>query len=209
MMAAVGALDRLKRGNRRFVRGERRSGADALPERRRELVAGQEPFAVVLGCADSRVPVELVFDQGPGDLFVIRLAGNVVVPPVVGSVEFAAGQLGTRLVVVLGHTGCGAVAATLAELVQPQGIRSKNLRSIVDRIRPAVEGLLETELRHDPEALAREAVRANVRASADRLRHGSELLEELIDRDGLVVVGGEYDLESGRVVLFDGVPAES
>src|SRR5262249_36624110 len=162
-----------------------------------ELVTGQEPFAIVLGCSDSRVPAEIVFDQGLGDLFVIRVAGNVVAPSQIGSVEFAADRFGTRLVVVLGHSQCGAVTATLEELRRPNDAHSRSLRSIVGRIRPAVEGLLATELAKDEAALLHEAVRANVRASANQLRHGSELIERLAERDGLLVVGALYSLESG------------
>jgi carbonic anhydrase len=160
----------------------------------------------VLGCSDSRVPAEIVFDQGLGDLFVIRVAGNIVAPSQVGSVEFAAERFGTRLVVVLGHSGCGAVVATLEELTQPAERQSRNLRAIVDRVRPAVEPLLATGLRHDPDALLRDAVRANVRSSASHLRHGSSTLEELIYGDGLLVVGAEYSLDTGVVDFFEGVP---
>jgi carbonic anhydrase len=174
--------------------------------RRAELVTGQQPFAIVLGCSDSRVPAEIVFDQGLGELFVIRVAGNIVAPSQIGSVEFAAEQFGTRLVVVLGHSQCGAVRATLEQLQGPDKAQSRNLRSIVDRIRPSVEGLLATDLGEDRDALIREAVRANVRVSANQLRHGSEILERLIDRDGLLVVGAEYSLESGLVDVFDGAP---
>lgn len=206
MISASEALARLQEGNHRFVS----DAGGGLPRtgraRRGELVAGQEPFAVVLGCADSRVPVEILFDQGLGDLFVVRVAGNVVAPSQVGSVEYAVEQLGTRLVVVLGHSGCGAVQATLEELERPAASRSPGLLSIVDRIRPAVETLLETDLRRDREALVRHAVRANVRASANQLRHGSRILEERIERDGLLVVGAEYSLATGRVDFFDGVP---
>jgi carbonic anhydrase len=175
--------------------------------RRRALVAGQRPFAVILGCSDSRVPVEFVFDQGLGDLFVIRVAGNIVAPSQVGSVEFAAERFGTPLVVVLGHSRCGAVEATLEALGPSSATPSRHLRSIVDRIRPAVEGLLETDLRHDRERLVRAAVRANVRAAANALRHGSDVLEERIARGELLVVGAEYALETGGVEFFDGVPA--
>ena len=174
--------------------------------RRSELAAGQEPFAIILGCSDSRVPAEIVFDQGLGDLFVIRVAGNIVAASQIGSVEFAAERFGTRLVVVLGHSQCGVVRATLEELQQPTDDQSRNLRSIVDRVRPSVEALLSTELRHDPEALVGHAVRANVRVSASHLRHGSAVLEQLIQRDGLLVVGAEYSLETGAVEFFDGVP---
>jgi carbonic anhydrase len=207
VITAVEALERLREGNRRFVTGVRSVETLASQARRREFVDGQEPLAVILGCSDSRVPVEIVFDQGLGDLFVIRVAGNVVAPSGVGSVEFAAERFGTRLVVVLGHTRCGAIQATLEALQPPVQTPSRNLSSIVDRIRPSVEGLLATELRHDPDALARQAVRANVRTSASQLRHGSEILEHLIQRDGLLVIGAEYALETGIVDFFDGVPS--
>jgi carbonic anhydrase len=206
MISARDALHRLREGNRRFAADIRSLDALGGQTRRRELAAGQEPFAIVLGCSDSRVPAEIVFDQGLGDLFVIRVAGNIVAPSQVGSVEFAAERFGTRLVVVLGHTRCGAVQATLEELQQPTEKRSRNLGSIVNRIRPSVEGLLATELRHDRDALARQAVRANVRVSANQLRHGSEVLERLIQQDGLLVVGAEYSLETGVVEFFDGLP---
>lgn len=205
MIRALKSLELLREGNRRFVSGARSHDTFTKETRRGELVAGQEPFAVILGCSDSRVPVEIVFDQSLGDLFVIRVAGNIVAPSLVGSVEFAAARFGTRLVVVLGHTLCGAIQATLEELQRPDENQSRNIRSIVDRIRPSVEGLLSTELAADHEALAEHAVRANVRASADHLRHGSELLEQLIQSDDLLVVGAEYSLETGVVDFFDGV----
>jgi carbonic anhydrase len=149
------------------------------------------------------VPAEIVFDQGLGDLFVIRVAGNIVAPSQVGSVEFAAAKFATRLVVVLGHTQCGAILATVEELLRPQENQSRNLRAIVDRVRPSVEPLLAGELRRDPAALVAQAGRANIRASADHLRHGSALLEQLIQDEGLMVVGAEYSLESGVVEFFD------
>ena len=205
---AFEALERLIEGNRRFAAGMESESGLSRRARRAELVAGQQPFAIVLGCSDSRVPAEIVFDQGLGDLFVIRVAGNVVAPSQVGSVEFAAERFGSRLVVVLGHSQCGAVAATLEELRRPGENQSRNLRSIVDRIRPAVEGLLATSPATDLEALAEEAVRANVRVSANQLRHGSEILERLIADDGLLVVGAEYSLETGLVDVLDGVRAD-
>jgi carbonic anhydrase len=208
MISACAALERLRAGNRRFVSNVRQLDVLASQTRRLELTSGQEPFAIILGCSDSRVPAEIVFDQGLGDLFVIRVAGNIVASSQVGSVEFAAARYGTRLVVVLGHSQCGAILATLDELQQPTESQSRNLRSIVDRVRPSVAGLLETELRHDRDALVRHAVRANIRASADHLRHGSALLEQLSEDDGLVVVGAEYSLETGVVEFFDGVPRD-
>jgi carbonic anhydrase len=205
MIDAIEALALLREGNRRFA-ASRSATAPLNQARRTELAAGQEPFAIILGCSDSRVPAELVFDQGFGDLFVIRVAGNIVAPSQIGSVEFAAARFRTRLVVVLGHSQCGAVGATLEELLGHATTESKNLRSIVDRVRPAVEKVLAESRRPDPEALIREAVLANVRASAEQLRHGSELLERLIETDGLLVVGAKYSLATGVVNFFDGVP---
>ncbi len=205
MIDALEALARLRDGNRRFVANRTATTPLASQARRTELVAGQEPFAIILGCSDSRVPAELVFDQGFGDLFVIRIAGNIVAPSQIGSVEFAAARFGTRLVVVLGHSQCGAVIATLDELLGKTTNESKNLRSITGRVRPAVETLLSGPRRGDPDTLIRDAVLANVRASANQLRHGSELLERLIRDDGLRVVGAEYSLETGVVNFIDGV----
>lgn len=200
------ALARLREGNRHFVLATTGQSASAAKARPVELIDGQEPFAIILGCSDSRVPAEIVFDQGLGDLFVIRVAGNVVAPSQVGSVEFAAKRFGTRLVVVLGHTLCGAVQATLEELEQATEERSDYLRSIVDRIRPSVEALVYTELRNDPAKLMHHAVRANIRTAVDHLRHGSKILEEMIANDELLVVGAEYSLETGVVEFFeDGV----
>jgi carbonic anhydrase len=205
MITAVEALARLRDGNRRFVANQTTALALSDHARRAALVAGQEPFAIVLGCSDSRVPSELVFDQGFGDLFVIRVAGNIVAPSQVGSVEFAAARFGTRLIVVMGHSQCGAVVATLEELLGHTNNQSRNLRSIVDRVRPSVEALLPGRREEDAEALVRDAIRANVRASVNHLRHGSELLEQLIRNDGLLVVGAEYSLETAIVTFFEGV----
>jgi carbonic anhydrase len=206
MVPARQALERLREGNLRFAANVRGSDAFVSHTRRVELASGQQPFAIILGCSDSRVPAEIVFDQGLGDLFVIRVAGNIVAPSQVGSVEFAAARYSTRLVVVLGHSQCGAILATLEELLTPTENQSHNLRAIVDRVRPSVEGLLKTELRHDSGALVREAGRANIRASVDHLRHGSQVLEELIHEQGLMVVGAEYSLETGVVEFLDGAP---
>ena len=202
MIPAREALSRLKDGNLRFASNVRGPDAFVSHTRRAELTAGQEPFAIILGCSDSRVPAEIVFDQGLGDLFVIRVAGNIVAPSQVGSVEFAAARYGTRLVVVLGHSQCGAILATIEELLMPTTNQSRNLSAIVERVRPSVEGLLATDLKGDPEGLVREAVRANIRASVDHLRHGSEILEQLIRDEGVLVVGAEYSLESGVVEFF-------
>jgi len=206
MIAAREALERLREGNRRFAEDALNRDTITGRTRRTQLAMGQEPFAIILGCSDSRVPAELVFDQGLGDLFVIRVAGNVVAESQIGSIEFAAERFGTRLVVVMGHTQCGAISATLEQLGQPADHRSRNLRSIVDRVRPSVEPLLATDLARDPEALVREAVRANIHESTRHLRHGSEILEELILKDGLLVLSAEYSLETGVVEFLDDPP---
>jgi carbonic anhydrase len=206
MIPAAEALQRLQEGNRRFMANL--SGSDSYmgQSRRAELTKTQEPFAIVLGCSDARVPAEIVFDQGLGDLFVIRVAGNIVAPSQIGSVEFAAARFSTRLVVVLGHSECGAILATLEELRRPSENQSKNLQAIVDRIRPPLEELLESNSTGDPSVLVKRAVRVNIRASANHLRHGSEVLEQLIQDEGLLVVGAEYSLETGQVEFFDGLP---
>ena len=203
MITAREALVRLRDGNRRFASGMRSTEPLSDQVRRADLARSQAPFAIILGCSDSRVPAEIVFDQGLGDLFVIRVAGNIVAPSQVGSVEFAAARFGTRLVVVLGHSRCGAILATLEELTDPDRTTSRNLRSIVDRVRPSVEALFRSELRHDADALVQQAVRANVEASVRHLRNGSEILERLIRDEGLRVVGAEYSLETGEVDFFD------
>jgi len=203
MLTANEALSRLREGNARFVAHRDSGRAFSIDPGSAELVRGQEPFAIILGCSDSRVPAELIFDQGFGDLFVIRVAGNIVAPSQVGSVEFAAGKFGTRLVVVLGHSECGAVGAALDELQGRVNVESRNLRSIVDRVRPPLETLLQSWQGDDAEGLMNEAVRANVRASVDHLRHGSELLENLGRTSGLAVVGAKYSLATGVVEFFD------
>ena len=203
--AAHVALTRLRDGNQRFASDSQGQNALTGQERRSELAAWQEPFAIILGCSDSRVPAEIVFDQGLGDLFVIRVAGNIVAQSQIGSVEFAVEKFGTPLVVILGHSMCGAVQAAVEELERSTESRSPNLRSIVSRIRPAVETLLETYDHSDAAALLNHAVRANIRASANSLRHGSQMLEALIDRNELLVVGAEYSVDTGVVEFFDGI----
>lgn len=206
MITAEEALQRLQLGNQRFVADIRARDSASDRARREAVAAGQEPFAIILGCSDSRVPAEIVFDQGLGELFVIRVAGNIVAPSQIGSVEFAAARYATRLVVVLGHSSCGAILATLEELTRRSEEQSRNLRSIVDRIRPSIEPLVHAGVAKDAESLVHHAVRANIRASVNHLRHGSALLEQLIECEGLRIVGAEYSLETGVVDFFDGVP---
>lgn len=202
MIDAKQALQRLKDGNQRYL-------SDDIPpihinaESRRQLLNSQNPFAIILGCSDSRVPAEIIFGQGLGDLFVIRVAGNVVAPSQIGSIEFAAEKFGTSLVVVLGHTMCGAVEATIEQLKRPTELRSPHLHSIVSRIRPGVEPLLDAEGSDDKQALMHRAVRANIETSVANLRHGSEILESLIDSEKLMIVGAEYCLETGVVDFIE------
>jgi carbonic anhydrase len=205
MISAQEALQRLREGNQRYVEETRSSDTLTGRVRRRAVADSQEPFAVILGCSDSRVPAEIIFDQGLGDLFVIRVAGNIVAPSQIGSVEFAADRFGLRLVVVLGHSNCGAITATLEELNRGSKEQSRHLRSIVDRIRPSVQAFMGTSIANEPAAHIHHAVRANIRMSANHLRHGSDILEQLIENNGLVVVGAEYDLETGVVQFFDGL----
>lgn len=197
MISASDALKQLKEGNDRFVSGSPLLESLANPERRSELQAGQEPFAIILGCSDSRVPSEIVFDCGLGHLFVIRVAGNIVAPSQIGSIEYATSQLGTRLVVVMGHTGCGAVSATINELRQPSEDLSPNLSAIVDRVRPAVEPLMDSGA-EEAELLNR-AVQANIHQSVAQLRAGSDILAGQVQGDGLEIVGAQYSLSTGRV----------
>jgi carbonic anhydrase len=205
MVSAVDALERLREGNRRFASNINRGG-DRIDARPAEVADGQEPFAIILGCSDSRVPAEIVFDQGLGDLFVIRVAGNIVAPSQIGSVEFAATKFATRLVVVLGHSHCGAIEETLKQLQESSENRSRNLKSIVDFVRPSVEPLLAQGLGGDPDVIIEQAVRENIKASAEHMRHGSVILEDLERDEGLVIVGAEYSLETGLVDFFDDVP---
>jgi len=199
---AAEALTRLRDGNARFIAGQLTDQALSKREMK-ALATDQAPFAIILGCSDSRVPAELVFDQGFGDLFVIRVAGNIVAPSQVGSVEFAAAKFGTKLVVVMGHQSCGAITAAVEELLDGAKPESKNLSSIVDRVKPAVQAVIAGGRDMERKSLIREAVRANVRASVDHLRHGSALLEKLIRTDGLMIVGAKYSLDTGVVAFLD------
>ena len=206
MKKAVESLIRLSEGNKRFLSGESHIPDLINHDRRSALVTEQKPFAVVLGCSDSRVPAEIIFDQGLGDLFVIRIAGNIVAPSQIGSVEFAVEYFGTPLVVILGHSNCGAVQATMNEFSNKTGKTSKNLLSIVSRIRPSVESVLRSAKDESQETLLRKAIRANISASAENLRHGSEIIQNLVDSNQLLIVGAEYSLETGEVDFFDGIP---
>ncbi|MDO5768301.1 MAG: carbonic anhydrase [Psychrobacter sp.] len=199
------ALALLKLGNGRYVASL--TEQNPTMQKRPELITDQDPVAIILGCSDARVPVEIVFDQGLGDLFVIRVAGNVVAPSQIGSVEFAAEKFGTQLVVVLGHSHCGAVTACVEALINPEQYYSPNLQSIVDRIRPSVYNLHELATASGQEVDAQElidrSIRANVRMSVSQLKHGSRILEDLVSSGKLLIVGAEYDLETGKVRFLD------
>jgi len=208
MIPARTALQRLKEGNHRFASDTPTNGRSSNQSRRQELAGGQEPFAIILGCSDSRVPAEMIFDQGLGDLFVIRVAGNIVAPSQVGSVEFAATQFGVRLVVVLGHSQCGAVLAAIDELKNPANRYLNDLFPIVDRIKPCLRSLVAGPDESGPDELVEKAVRANVCASTQQLRSASQTLEQLIQNNGLLIVGAEYSLQSGKVEFFDGIPED-
>jgi carbonic anhydrase len=203
MISATDALERLRDGNRRFISGEVSEEVSAIRKHRAGAAAPQSPFAIILACSDSRVPTELIFDQGIGDLFVIRVAGNIVAPSQIGSIEYAAKQFGTRLVIVLGHSNCGAIIATLRELALKESHRSPNLRAIVDRIRPALDSVLEEYYDAEDEAVVASCVRANVQASVDGLQHGSLILEKLIEAKELNIIGAEYSIETGYIDFFE------
>ncbi|MDN3650143.1 carbonic anhydrase [Reinekea marina] len=203
MITAAEALERLKVGNERFVAGNSQHEEMSSEKRRQLVVAEQKPFAVILGCSDSRVPAEIVFDQGLGDLFVIRVAGNIVAPSQVGSIEFAVEQFGTPLVVVLGHSNCGAIKSTIDVIRGNVDSSSHNLNSIVSRIRPVIETLCESNISEDEEELKKYSIRANVRASVGHIRYSSPILEKLVQQERVTVVGAEYSLETGVVNFID------
>jgi carbonic anhydrase len=193
MIAPAEALERLRAGNRRYVTGgtQLASVGGHCPG----LEEGQSPIAVILACSDSRAPVQLIFDQGPGELFIVRVAGNIATESELGSIEYAVIRLDVRLVIVLGHSHCGAVTAALQDLAERQEDLSPNLRTIVDCIRPAIEDL--------PNPTLQEAVVANVRGSLERLRTDSEVLGQLIDSGEIDAIGAECSIETGRVTFFD------
>lgn len=196
------ALRRLREGNARFVAGESGSDTSRYEFRREQLRRHQEPFAIVLGCSDSRVPVEIVFDQGLGDLFVIRVAGNIVSSAQLGSIEFAAGSLGARLVVVLGHTDCGAVDATLKAVQRGGEPESENLRLIVERIRPSAERAITNASGSSHAELVDLVGRDNVHGAVDLIRNSPGIIRQLAEEQGLMVIGAEYSVATGAVEFF-------
>ena len=198
MLEADLALQRLKEGNELLRSGSSHIEVDEAD--RLELVEKQNPFAIVLGCSDSRIPPELIFGQGLGDLFVIRVAGNIAAPSQIGSIEFAEEKFGTKLIVVLGHSFCGAIKATIEELESPSEGSSPNLQAIVNSIKHGVEASLINGDSFDDKVA--KAVRANVQSTIDELTNKSEILKRKVAEEGLKIVGAEYCLETGVVEFF-------
>lgn len=186
------ALAKLMEGNARYARDKEQHPDETLA-RRKELESSQHPFAVILSCADSRVPPELIFDQGLGDLFVIRVAGNIAADDELGSIEYAVEHLHTKLIMVLGHEKCGAVTAAV------QGGKAEgHLESLVSAIRPSVE-----EAGNLPGDKVHNCVVANARHVARQIRESEPVLKELIQKEGVKVVAADYALDSGRVTLIE------
>lgn len=189
------ALERLVAGNARFV-ANKEQHPDESAARRRELAQGQHPFAVILGCADSRVPPELLFDEGLGDLFVIRVAGNVVDDDVLASIEYAVEHLGTKLIVVLGHEQCGAVSAAISG-----ESAAGHLGTLLSAIKPSVEATA-----HSPGNQVHNCVVENAIHTARQIRESEPVLKPAIEREHLKVVAADYELDTGKVRLLEGHP---
>lgn len=207
MFSAYEAIDRLREGNRQYVRAGYGPNTRLNNPWRFETANERKPFAIILGCSDARVPPEIVFNQGPGDLFVVRVAGNIVALSQRDSVEFAAEQLGCRLIVVLGHSQCRAVTMTLDVLRQSPAYQCRIPQSFVSRIRPAIERQLYDESRVDFDTLVRDAISANIVASVNQLRDDSKVLQRLFQKEGLLVVGAEYSVETGVVEFLHSTKA--
>lgn len=203
-MKAKEAYELLVEGNHRFVRGLRSVETQSTPAKLKELAEkGQKPFAIVLACSDSRVPAEIVFDRGLGDLFVIRIAGNVVSPSIVASIEFAALQFGSPICVVMGHTGCGAIKATIARETEHQTAPTENLERLVGRVRPAYEKVIgdAPQLAKDPYALEAAVTNRNVLHSVSRIFELSSLLTDRVKEGKLSIRSALYDLHTGAVTF--------
>ncbi len=197
----IESLKKLKEGNARFAIGKSIHDIESISSQRIAAVQQQNPFAIILGCSDSRVPAELVFDQGLGDLFVIRVAGNIVAPSQIGSVEFAVSMFNSPLVVVLGHSNCGAIQATIDAMKNPERPSSINIQAIVRRVKPAIEPLLlNCSL---DQIKADDAVKANVIKSVAQLSSASEIIESRVAQGQLQVVGACYCLITGVVEFYD------
>lgn len=200
---SIQVIEDLKAGNQRFLSGTSTQTSQSSLKKLKEFASkGQFPKAIVLCCSDSRAPVEMIFDQDIGDLFVIRVAGNIIAPSLVGSIEFAASLYGTNVVLVMGHTQCGAVTATLNHIENPQTISSENIHDIVSRIKPHIFTISQMhEISHDHKLEL--AVEANVLASVSQLSHSSRLIEALVDEGSMKILGAVLDLNSGKVEFLE------
>ncbi|MDP6386110.1 MAG: carbonic anhydrase [Planctomycetota bacterium] len=198
MIDASEALQRLREGNERYLAGER---GVACAQDFASLAEGQAPAAIILGCSDSRVVPEAIFDQPLGELFVVRVAGNVASPEVVASIEFALLHFGSPLLVVMGHTDCGAVSAAIAELSEPTSEPPRNIKGLMDRMIPAIKSVRPSQ--DEDGAWMRQAVRANVAASLRGLLQNSAPIKEAVGAQTLTVVGAEYNLSTGAVEFLD------
>jgi carbonic anhydrase len=192
-VAPADAVSKLKEGNGRYTSGNL-DHPGQTPERRAELAKDQHPFAVILSCSDSRVPPEIVFDQGLGDLFVVRVAGNVIDDHGLGSIEYAVDHLGARLIVVLGHQSCGAVKAA-KETIAAKGKAPGHIQSLVTAIKPVVEATAKDDLET--------TVKANVKHVVQALRSSTPILKAKVDSGEVQVIGGYYSLDTGAVSLLD------
>lgn len=200
------ALQSLKDGNELYVKAIKDSTDLNTPITLRDVDLGQQPFAIILSCSDSRVPAELIFNCGIGELFIIRVAGNIASPTQIGSIEYACQNLGAQLVVVMGHSHCGAVSATIGTLSNSKHELSPNLESIIDQITPAVRPIVEADQHADEaddESLLDKAVRANVSYTVNNLSAQSEVLSTLMAEQKLAVIGAEYALETGKVTFHE------
>lgn len=197
------AIDRLKQGNQRFVSGVRSVDSFLSHLKMADLAAnGQAPFAIVLTCSDSRCPAEMIFDQGLGDLFVVRVAGNVIAPSLLASIEFAAANFGSPTVIVLGHTLCGAVSATIDHALHPENpLPSPHLEELVGRIRPAIEVTHRSQSDSDQDFLVAATVE-NVKRSRRLILEQSQITRNLVSDGKLSVEGAILDIATGVVTFL-------
>jgi carbonic anhydrase len=197
-VTADDALQRLMAGNKRFVESQIKHRSLTIRETREKLVRGQKPYAIILSCSDSRVPPEIVFDETLGQLFVVRVAGNVLDPIVLGSIEYAVEHLGSALIMVLGHEACGAVTAAFDETGDAGG----NVEAVIDLIKPAVQKVKDTMKGKSRAEQVEAAIDTNIDLVAGNLTVQSSVIKEYVDRGKLKIVKGKYHLHRGEVTLF-------
>ena len=195
-MNSLEAQQRLTDGNNRFINNK---SLERTFEPQQKNIKAQQPFAIILGCSDSRVPIETIFNQSFGDLFIIRIAGNIVAPSQIGSIEFAVSLYNTPLVVVLGHTHCGAISAAINESIHKKSL-SQSVNSITKRIDPVIKPLLTDDVSHDD--LVCQVANANILQSVSQLKSDSQILKQKIANQELTIIGAKYSLQSGEVEFF-------